>query len=84
MSDQIVNITVSHTAKEVSITAMRGEEPLFLAWKEAVFLTGVKKTGIDAGVMPSFSVTDDYLYVLVQGGAVGEAIWKKTVLFQSI
>ena len=92
MSDQVVNITVNHTVRQVNvainpaaqqiidITAMRGEEPLFLAFRNATFLTGVKKTGVDAGVMPSFSFTDDYLYILVQGGAVGEAIWKKTLL----
>jgi len=71
MSEQIINITVNHTVKqvnidvspaapvEIDITAMRGEEPLFLAWRNATFLTGAKQTGVDAGVWPSFSVTDD-------------------------
>ena len=95
MSDQNVNITVHHTVRQVNvevtpaapqvidITAMRGEEPLFLTWKNATFLTGAKKTGVDPGVMPSFSFTDDYLHILVQGGAAGEAIWKKALLFQT-
>jgi len=95
MSEQIINITVNHTVKqvnidvspaapvEIDITAMRGEEPLFLAWRNATFLTGAKQTGVDAGVWPSFSVTDDYLYILVQGGDAGTAIWKKALLFQT-
>lgn len=95
MSDQLININVSHTVRQVNveiipatpqlidITAIRGAEPLFLAWKNAAFLTGAKKTGVDAGVMPSFSFTDDYLYILVQEGTAGEAIWKKALLFQT-
>jgi len=95
MADQIINITVNHTVREVAVNvthpapleidilAMHVDEPLFHAFKNTTFLTGVKKTGIDAGVMPSFSFTDDYLYILVQGGAPGEAIWKKAILFQT-
>ena len=92
---QGINITVNRTVKQVNIdvspapqqvidiVAMRGEEPLFLAWKDAAFMTGAKKTGIDAGVMPSFSITDDYLYILVQEGDAGTAIWKKALLYQT-
>lgn len=45
--------------------------------------SGEKKTGVDAGVSPSFSFTDDYLYVCVKGGDQHTAIWKKTLLFQT-
>ena len=46
-------------------------------------LTGEKKTGTDGGTFPSISITNDYLYVLVQEGDPGQAIWKKTILFQT-
>jgi hypothetical protein len=45
--------------------------------------TGEKITGVDAGVYPSISITDDYIYVCVAGGIAGEAIWKKSLLFQT-
>jgi hypothetical protein len=51
---------------------------------DILFTTGAKTTGIDAGVSPTISITDDYLYVCVKGGEAGEAIWKKSLLFQSI
>jgi hypothetical protein len=56
---------------------------LFAAWKTAVFGTGAKQTGVDAGVVPQFSIEDDYLYVCVYPGVVGVAIWKKTLMFQT-
>ena len=46
-------------------------------------LAGEKKTGVDAGVCPSISITDDYLYVCVTGGVAGVAIWKKSLMFQT-
>lgn len=46
--------------------------------------TTVKQTGIDAGTLNEFSVTDDYVYVCVFEGIAGIAIWKKFILFQSI
>jgi hypothetical protein len=46
-------------------------------------LTGEKKTGVEAGVYPSISITDDYLYVCVTGGVAGVAIWKKSLMFQT-
>lgn len=45
--------------------------------------TTTKKTGIDAGIFGERSITDDYEYICVQGGIVGVAIWKKSVLFQT-
>jgi len=95
MADQIVNITVNRTVKQVNIgvspapqqvidiVAVRGEEPLFLAWKNVTFLTGAKKTGEDAGTSPSISFTDDYVYFCVQGGDAENTIWKKALLFQT-
>ena len=46
-------------------------------------LSGEKQTGIDAGIYPSISITDDYLYVCVTGGEAGVAIWKKSLLFHT-
>ena len=95
MSEQVINITVNHTVRQVSIdvspaplqvievVAMRGEEPLFLGWKSLIFLTGAKKTGVDAGTTQSISFTDDYVYFCVQGGDAGTAIWKKALLYQT-
>ncbi|MCX6223156.1 MAG: hypothetical protein NTV01_00120 [Bacteroidia bacterium] len=45
--------------------------------------SGEKKTGVDEGYYRQFSMTDDYLYICVAEGAAGEAIWKKTLLFQT-
>jgi hypothetical protein len=49
-----------------------------------VFTTGEKITGRDAGIYLSISITDDYLYVCVTGGEAGVAVWKKSLMFQSI
>ena len=95
MSEQVINITVNHTVRQVNIgvltpqpqvievVAMRGEEPLFLGWRSLVFLMGEKKTGVDAGTVQSISFTDDYVYFCVQGGDAGTAIWKKALLYQT-
>ena len=100
MSEQIVDIAVSHTVQQVTIVVTppvqkvvaitvtqagggTGEEPLFLAWKYVTLLTGERKSGVDAGVCPSFSFTDDYMYVCVKTGDSESAIWKKTLLFHT-
>ena len=46
-------------------------------------MDGEKKTGVDAGVYGQISITDDYIYVCVQTGVAGVAIWKRSVLFQT-
>ena len=45
--------------------------------------TGAKQTGVDAGFFGQVSITDDFEYRCVQGGIVGEAIWKKIVLLHT-
>jgi len=91
MSEQIVNITVAQTAqaveivvtppvqKVINITVTQGSG----GGGSIPVLFGEKKTGIDVGVSPSFSFTDDYLYVCVQSGDAASAIWKKTLLFHT-
>jgi hypothetical protein len=49
-------------------------------WSDETFSTGAKVTGVDAGKVPQFSITDDWLYVCVLAGAAGVAIWKKLPL----
>jgi hypothetical protein len=54
----------------------------------AVFGSGAKRTGYDSGTIPSLSIEDDYLYVLVGSGTgmpdgSGTSIWKKALLFQT-
>lgn len=44
---------------------------------------GAKQTGVDGGALFQMSIDDDYLYVCVFHGGVGEAIWKKTLLFNT-
>lgn len=96
MSEQVVNITVNRTVQEVDIevdqtgiqdvdiNVLVDREPLFLAWKNVMFLEGEKRTGVDAGELHAESVTDDYLYKCVKGGEAGVAVWKKILLFQSL
>jgi hypothetical protein len=48
---------------------------------EIAFTTGAKSTATDAGTFGDVSLTDDYVYVCVQTGTTGNAIWKKAVLF---
>lgn len=43
--------------------------------------SGAKASATDAGTFGQLSLTDDYLYICVQTGTAGNAIWKKTVLF---
>ena len=49
--------------------------------KVVEFLSGAKSSAEDAGEFGQISITDDYMYLCVQTGITGEAIWKKTVLF---
>jgi len=44
---------------------------------------GERKTGVDAGTFGELVISDDYLFVCVKTGAIGVAIWKKTLLFQT-
>ena len=46
--------------------------------------TGEKKTGVDSGYYRQISITDDYLFICVLEGEAGTAIWKKTILFQTL
>ena len=72
-------------------------EPLFVASEAAKLQTG-DKGRIDnslqcsegeryssqhGGKIGDVSITDDYLYICVKGGAAGSAIWKKAPLFVS-
>jgi len=43
--------------------------------------TGEKSSAIDAGNVGEITIENDYLYVCVQTGIAGSAIWKKSVLF---
>ena len=45
--------------------------------------TGAKSSATDEGTLWDMSIDDDYLYICVKTGTVGNAIWKKTVLFQT-
>jgi hypothetical protein len=58
-------------------------DPVFLAWKSAMFTTGSRQTGSDAGIEGQISINDDYIYVCVTGGEAGVAVWKRSVLFQT-
>jgi hypothetical protein len=44
---------------------------------------GFKSSSVDAGILNEMSVDDDYLYICVQGGSAGSAIWKKSLLFKT-
>jgi hypothetical protein len=46
--------------------------------------SGEKVTGVHAGVLGTISITDDYMYLCVKEGEAGVAIWKKSLLFQSL
>lgn len=43
--------------------------------------TGEKTSASDAGTFGEMSIVDDYLYMCVQTGTVGNAIWKRAPLF---
>lgn len=42
---------------------------------------GSKSSALDAGTEREMSIDNDYVYICVQTGIAGEAIWKKAVLF---
>ncbi len=48
---------------------------------KVTWMTGVKSSAIDAGNVGEMSIENDYIYVCVQTGVAGSAIWKKAVLF---
>jgi len=77
---QLVRIVViPPVQKVVQITVTQGSG----GGGSILVLSGEKKTGTDAGVCPSFSITDDYMYVCVQSGDAASAIWKKILLFHT-
>jgi len=45
---------------------------------------GIRITGTDGGNKGDLSLDDDYLYICVLTGNSTSAIWKKTLLFQSL
>lgn len=45
--------------------------------------SGSKQSSVDAGTFGETSLDDDYLYVCVQTGSAGSAIWKQTAILQS-
>ena len=65
------------------IGIIEADAPGFEAWRLGMFTAGIKRTGVDAGLLGQVSITDDYRYECVQGGVAGLAIWKKSLLFQS-
>jgi len=91
MSEQIVNITVAQTVQAVEIEVTPPEQKVINitvtqgsgGGGSIPVLFGEKKTGTDAGICPSFSITDDYMYVCVQSGDAASAIWKKILLFHT-
>lgn len=46
-------------------------------------MTGAKSSASDAGLFGEISIDNDYLYVCVQSGEAGSAIWKKSLMFQT-
>ncbi len=44
---------------------------------------GARSSAADAGETGDISVTDDYIYFCVRSGTAGNAVWKKTILFQT-
>jgi len=90
MSEQIVNITVAHTVQQVDILVIPSMQKVInitvtqgSGGGSIPVLFGEKKTGVNEGACPSFSITDDYLYVCVQSGDAASAIWKKVLLFHT-
>jgi hypothetical protein len=59
------------------------EEEWLESLHNAVIYSGERTTGVDSGYLGQQSVTDEYLYVCVVAGAVGVAVWKKALLFQT-
>jgi hypothetical protein len=62
-------------------------EPIYIVyndivqtWSDETFLIGDKATGVDAGKVPQFSITNDWLYVCVTAGVAGVAVWKRLPL----
>jgi hypothetical protein len=83
-----VLITITEQVEEVNLSVCNTVEQVHIDIGEIVgsmtFLSGVKLTGVDSGIFGDISITDDYLYICVTGGIAGVAIWKKSLLFQSI
>jgi hypothetical protein len=73
---------------ETSTTAYRGDRGK-TAYDHSqvahapVALSGAKSSATDAGTFGDISLTDDYVYYCVQTGTAGNAIWKKSVMFQT-
>lgn len=65
------------------IVPVNGEAPSLQIAIDQYFTEGIRQTGVDAGIFKQISFTDDYTYYCVRGGAAGQAIWKKTILFQT-
>ena len=47
------------------------------------FSTGSRSSSSDPGTLYEISFTDDYIFYCVQTGDSGNAVWKKSVLFQT-
>jgi hypothetical protein len=83
-----VLITITEQVEEVNLSVCNTVEQVNISVGDIIgsmtFLSGIKVTGIDSGTFGDISITDDYLYICVTGGIAGVAIWKKSLLFQSI
>ena len=51
-----------------------------MSLKNSIF-AGSKSSSNNSGVVGDMSITDDYVYICVSTGNVGNAIWKKIPLF---
>jgi hypothetical protein len=85
-SYQYFNITIS--ADELALIIWDSNSEVWI--KEAIInnghthiTEGAKASSTDAGTFGQMSLTDDYLYICVQSGTAGSAIWKKTSLSQT-
>jgi len=72
--------SVTGFLQKISFTTFK---ELILAAGGITTLTGIKTTGLDAGVAGQISITDDYGYFCTFSGSAGIAIWKKFILFQT-
>jgi hypothetical protein len=82
------NTSIGLTLGETSTTAYRGDRGK-TAYDHSqtahapVALSGAKSSATDAGTFGDVSLTDDYVYYCAQTGTAGNAIWKKSVMFQT-
>ena len=57
---------------------------LYIGKQKNSIFAGPKSSSTDSGVVGDMSITDDYVYICVSTGNVGNAIWKRIPLFATI